>query len=102
MSLPFRLLPADRVEDDATAETIDSIAPPTDEGALSALAEAQCLEMLGKFGGIRTVLLRVLSDPARRGNTPESRAIRTALGLANEGVQIAQAVTYSTTRRGVR
>lgn len=80
-------------------ETVEQVTAWVNEGELSALAEAQCLEMLGKFGGIRTVLLRALSDPSRRSNTPESRAIRTALGLANEGVLIAQAITMTTSRR---
>lgn len=75
--------------------------PAIVEDVLSAVTEAQILELLGKLGGIRTVLLRVLGDPNRRSQSPESRAIRTALGLANEGVQIAQAVTMSTTRAGV-
>lgn len=75
--------------------------PVVVEDVLSAVTEAQILEMLGKFAAVRTVLLRVLGDPNRRSQSPESRAIRTALGLANEGVQIAQAVTMSTTRAGV-
>lgn len=88
---------------DADSETVEQIAERMRyEGEVSALVEAQLLEVLGKLGAIRTVLLRALADPNRRTNTPESRAIRTALTLANEGVTLAQAITMSTARRGGR
>jgi hypothetical protein len=72
---------------------------PTHEGELSALAEAQVLELIGKFAGIRTVLLRLFERPDHRLNPDQARAVRIALGYANEGVLIAQAVTMSTVRR---
>lgn len=90
---PIALHGDDVVEDDSQPVAVEDV--------LSAVTEAQILELLGKLGGIRSVLLRVLGDPNRRSQSPESRAIRTALGLANEGVQIAQAVTMSTTRAEV-
>lgn len=68
----------------------------SNEDRLSAMSEAQLLEIGGKLGAIRKALLmsfEIPMDPKVR------RLLRMALGHAEEASQLAQAVVGSTQRR---
>lgn len=94
---PLPLRSEDRADnDDGDEQPTTWLNQPADLDAISALTEAQLLEIAGKFGAIRTALL--LYFQPHRGVLDRSKLVRTALAAAQQGTRIAQAVLGSTVR----
>lgn len=96
---PIRLKPDDRPADDPEGQDDAARAwvnRSADSDALSALTEAELLQIAGKVGAIKAMLLRTFDHPMR----PEvKRLVRLALGHANEATTLSQAVLGSATVR---
>lgn len=77
------------------AEDLADDAPPV-AGTISAVTEAQLLEISGRLGAAKLALLRGLeqtSTPAMR------RAMRTAYGAIDEAIRLSQATIAASGRR---
>lgn len=107
MTIPFRLKPEDSppptqghpvplADDDPSDEPREWRNQPADEDAVSALTEAQILEVLGKFGVIQTALIRYF-EPHRTASERRDLA-RIALVAAQGGTAIARGIAGSTHR----
>lgn len=92
---PIALRPEDRA-DDGDESTTAWLNQPADSDTISALTEAQLLEIAGKFGAIRTALLMFFQP--HRGTLDRRGLVRTALAAAEQGTAIAQAVLGATRR----
>lgn len=97
MVLPIPLKPEDRVEDDQedAEEPTTWLNQPVDEDVISAMTEAQLLQIMGKVGAIRGALLQTFNhqmSPAAK------RLVRIALAAAEEAKTLSQGVVASTTR----
>jgi hypothetical protein len=94
---PIFLKPEDRADDDdGSGSAAPWLNQPADTDAISALTEAQLLEIAGKFGAIRSALLTYFQP--HRGVMERKHLVRMALGAAEQGTRIAQAVLGSTVR----
>jgi hypothetical protein len=95
--IPFRLKTADSIDDgDQDIESPDDQGQPVNEDSISALTEAQLIEIAGKFGAIKAALLAVFNQQT---SPAVKRPVRIALGAADEGIRLSQAVVASTGRR---
>lgn len=95
--IPFRLKPDDRADDADEREDTPAawVNQPADSDTISALTEAELLQLAGKVGAIRAALLRTWDHPM---SPPVKRLIRIALGATEEAKTLSQAVLGSTVR----
>jgi hypothetical protein len=97
MTIPFRLKQADSLDDENQGiESADDQGQPVNEDSISALTEAQILEMIGRLGSIKAGLLAAFGQamsPAAR------RPLRIAYGATDDAIRLGQAVVGSTARR---
>jgi hypothetical protein len=112
VTLPFRLkypedspaptqgFPAPLNDDDPSDEPRAWLNQPINEDVISALTEAQVLEVLGKFGAIQTALIRYFEP--HRSVTERRDLARIALVAAQAGTVIAHAISGGTMRGGRR
>jgi hypothetical protein len=92
MGIEFRLMPDDRLDDAPDDRHLNQ---PANEDVISAMTEAQLLEVVGRLGAAQGFILRTFEhqmSPSAR------RPLRLAYGSVNDAIRLAQALVDSTRR----
>jgi hypothetical protein len=82
-------------EDMADIDDADRLNQPANEDVISAMTEAQLLEVVGKLGAAQRFILRTFEQPM---SPSARRPLRLAYGSVNEAIRQAQALVDSTRR----